>query len=160
MAGEVGHIRLEEEGPIGYGKIGSFEGFCSGGGIAQLAQFKAFELRKKGLRASFDRGEIKEITAKDVAISAYTGNEDALDVLKTSGKYFGKGLSILIDILNPEIIIAGSIYRRAGKFLKEEMHKEIEREALEISRRTVKIVPTMLGEEIGDYGTIVTALDI
>lgn len=34
MAGEVGHIRLADQGPTGYGKVGSFEGFCSGGGIA------------------------------------------------------------------------------------------------------------------------------
>ena len=33
-AGEIGHIRLAPSGPIGYGKAGSFEGFCSGGGIA------------------------------------------------------------------------------------------------------------------------------
>ena len=38
MAGEVGHIRLEEDGPVGYGKEGSFEGFCSGGGIAGLGR--------------------------------------------------------------------------------------------------------------------------
>ena len=35
-AGEVGHIRLSPIGPVGYGKAGSWEGFCSGGGIAQL----------------------------------------------------------------------------------------------------------------------------
>lgn len=35
-AGEVGHIRLDNFGPVGYGKTGSFEGFCSGGGIANL----------------------------------------------------------------------------------------------------------------------------
>ena len=35
-AGEVGHVRLAEDGPVGYGKSGSFEGFCSGGGIARL----------------------------------------------------------------------------------------------------------------------------
>ena len=36
-AGEL-HWRLAETGPAGYGKVGAFEGFCSGGGIAQLAQ--------------------------------------------------------------------------------------------------------------------------
>ena len=41
LAGEVGHIRLAEDGPEGYGKRGSFEGFCSGGGIARLAQSMA-----------------------------------------------------------------------------------------------------------------------
>ncbi|MDC3220003.1 ROK family protein, partial [Saprospiraceae bacterium] len=30
LAGEVGHIRLAEDGPLGYDKKGSFEGFCSG----------------------------------------------------------------------------------------------------------------------------------
>ncbi len=37
LAGESGHIRLAEIGPVGFGKAGSFEGFCSGGGIAQLS---------------------------------------------------------------------------------------------------------------------------
>ena len=39
-AGEIGHIRLEGFGPVGYGKAGSFEGFCSGGGLAQLGYIK------------------------------------------------------------------------------------------------------------------------
>ena len=38
LGGEVGHIRLAKTGPVGFGKAGSFEGFCSGGGIAQLAK--------------------------------------------------------------------------------------------------------------------------
>lgn len=42
-AGEVGHIRLSDDGPEGYGKKGSFEGFCSGGGIARLGITKAEE---------------------------------------------------------------------------------------------------------------------
>ena len=40
MAGEAGHMRLAPDGPEGYGKRGSFEGFCSGGGIRQLAQME------------------------------------------------------------------------------------------------------------------------
>ena len=38
LAGEVGHIRLADDGPEAYGKKGSFEGFCSGAGIARIAQ--------------------------------------------------------------------------------------------------------------------------
>lgn len=158
MAGEVGHIRLKEDGPIGYGKYGSFEGFCSGGGIAQIAKFKAYKLNEQGIRASFVKTRIDDITTKDVAESAEAGNKDALDVFRISGKYFGRGLSVLIDILNPEIIIVGSIYVRAGKFLNENMYKEIEIEALEPLRKAVKIVPAQLGEKIGDYAAVVTAL--
>lgn len=158
MAGEVGHIRLEEDGPIGYGKAGSFEGFCSGGGIAQIAKEKAYSLERQGIRASFIKGDIEDITTKDVAEAAQKGHKDALDIFKKSGKYFGRGLSILIDILNPELIIVGSIYVRAGKFLDDAMYEEIERESLELSRNAVKIVPAQLGEKIGDYGAVVTAL--
>ena len=38
LAGEIGHVRAEQTGPVGYGKEGSYEGFCSGGGIARFAR--------------------------------------------------------------------------------------------------------------------------
>ena len=158
MAGEIGHIRLEEEGPTGYGKSGSFEGFCSGGGIAQIAKKRAYILKKQGIQASFIKSSIENISTRDVAEAAHKGYPDALEVLRISGGYFGKGLSILIDILNPEVIIVGSVYVRVGKFLNDSMYKEIEKEALESSRNVVQIVPAQLGEQIGDYGAVVTAL--
>lgn len=158
MAGEVGHIRLEEDGPIGYGKKGSFEGFCSGGGIAQIARKKAEELEKEGKKASFHHKGLEFITTKDVAAAAEEGNEDALEVFRISGHYFGKGLSILMDILNPELIVAGSVFLRAGKFMKEEMNKAIHEEALSYSREVCQIKESLLGEEIGDYGAVITAL--
>jgi len=158
MAGEVGHIPLADVGPIGHGKAGSFEGFCSGRGISQIAKWKAYELEKQEIKASYIKSEIDDVTTKDVAEAADAGNKDALEVFSLSGKYLGKGLSILIDILNPEIIVIGSIYVRAGKFFEEEMYKELEFQALECSRKAVRIVPAQLGERIGDYGAIITAL--
>ena len=66
-AGEVGHIRLEDSGPEGFGKSGSFEGFCSGGGIAQLGELYAEAAKKKGVTPIFANGEI---TAKTIAEAA------------------------------------------------------------------------------------------
>ena len=48
MAGEVGHVRMAEDGPIGYGKRGSLEGFCSGGGLAQIGRQIAEEALCRG----------------------------------------------------------------------------------------------------------------
>ncbi len=56
LAGEVGHVRLSETGPEGYGKQGSFEGFCSGGGIANLARAVAAQAFERGDRVSFCAG--------------------------------------------------------------------------------------------------------
>lgn len=49
-AGEVGHVRLAGRGPVGYGKRGSFEGFCSGAGIAKIAREKVLERLQSGGR--------------------------------------------------------------------------------------------------------------
>jgi len=158
MAGEVGHMRLTDDGPMGYGKRGSFEGYCSGGGIAQIAKKRAQELLSEGKKVSFLAGRIDDVTAKDVALAAEKGNEDALDIFRISGRYFGKGLSVLIDILNPEVIVAGSIYARSGHLFQEEMEEEIKKEALSYSRKVCRILPAKLGDSIGDYGAVVAAL--
>lgn len=160
MAGEAGHIRLEKEGPAGYGKAGSFEGFCSGSGIAKLAAARAREAMAEGRTVSYlpPKGGLGDITARDVAMAAELGCEDALEVLRISGRYLGRGLAILIDLLNPERIIVGSIFARCGRFFIEEMEKELDREALPASRRFCAILPAGLGEQIGDYGAVVSAL--
>ncbi|ADL04494.1 ROK family protein [[Clostridium] saccharolyticum WM1] len=158
MAGEVGHVRLTEDGPVGYGKKGSLEGFCSGGGIRQMAIKKAEQMEREGEKASFQTGNKESVKAKDVVEAARAGHEDAAELLRESGAYFGKGLSILIDILNPEVIVAGSIYARSHEFLETAMWEEIRREALASSAAACRIVPALLGERIGDYGAVMAAV--
>lgn len=67
MAGELGHWRLSDYGPTGYGKEGSFEGFCSGGGIRQLAETLALRERQKGAPVFMGPGPL---TARAVAEAA------------------------------------------------------------------------------------------
>lgn len=159
MAGEIGHIRLEAFGPVGYGKSGSFEGFCSGNGIAQLGKLKANELLQMGKSASFCKNayELDNITAKLIAECADNGFEDAKDVYRICGKYLGKGLSVIIDILNPEIIVIGSVFARSGHLLTEAMKETMEKECLPTSFSACKVVPAALGEEIGDYAAVSVA---
>lgn len=160
MAGEVGHIRLSSEGPVGYGKRGSFEGFCSGGGIAQQAKTYFTEKLQMGLKCPLcpDFETVKELTAKDIVLAADRGDEDAIEILDRTGRYFGLGLSVLIDILNPEIIIAGGVFMRGHKHIEKSMAEVLEKEALALSLKHCKIVPSELNEKIGDYGAISAAL--
>lgn len=158
-AGEVGHFRLDRFGPVGYAKCGSFEGFCSGSGIAQLGKFKAAELLQSGKSCGFckDASEMDTITAKSIAIAADSGDETAIEVYRTSGEYLGKGLSLIIDILNPELIIIGSIFTRSENLLRPAMQKAIDADALPQAARVCKVVPAKLGEEIGDYAALSVA---
>ncbi|MDX9883460.1 MAG: ROK family protein [Prolixibacteraceae bacterium] len=159
MAGEVGHIRLENMGPVGYGKAGSFEGFCSGGGIAQLAQIKIREKLQMGESVSFCSSlqQLDSVTAQTVAEAAIKGDPLAAGIYETCGTYMGRALSVLIDILNPEMIILGSIFVRSGDLLISAINRQIEAEALPHSSRVCQIAPAKLGESIGDYAALSVA---
>ena len=73
------------------------------------------------------------------------------------GKHLGEGLSILIDILNPERIVLGSVFLRAEHLLREAMEAVIRREALWHASSVCEILPAGLGEQLGDYAALSVA---
>lgn len=160
MAGEAGHIRLSKEGPVGYGKEGSFEGFCSGGGIAQLGKSAAEKALQEGKQPLFckNKEELEDISARTIAEAAEKGDPLALEIFETVAERLGEGLSILIDLLNPERIVIGSIYLRQEKMLKPLMEKIIHKEALGQSVSVVQVLPAGLGEKLGDYAAVSVGL--
>lgn len=143
MAGEAGHIRLAPDGPVGYGKRGSFEGFCSGGGLRQLSL----------LRTGCD------LTARELVERADAGNKQAQAVLLESARQLGRGLSILIDLLNPQRIVIGSVFARAERWFRAEMERTLEADALPQSRSVCKVVPSGLGEALGDVAALAVAVN-
>ena len=102
--------------------------------------------------------DIDKITTKDIAEAAAKGDKAALEIFEISGKHLGKGLSILIDVLNPQRIVIGSIYTRCRKFIEPSCMKVIEQEALEPSRLVCDIVPAELGEQVGDFASLSVAI--
>ncbi|MEH7380519.1 ROK family protein [Bacillus sp. JJ1533] len=159
MAGEVGHIRLEDDGPVGFGKEGSFEGFCSGGGIARLAQTMVKEQLEAGNSTIIcsDVHELEKVTAKSVAEAALQGDELAIEIYRIVGTKLGKGISILLDILNPEKVIIGSIYARQEGLLRYFMLEEINKEALPHTIQACSIEPAKLQESVGDLASLSVA---
>jgi len=161
LGGEVGHIRLAENGPVGFGKPGSFEGFCSGGGIAQLAQSIVTEKLQKGLQVAFcpDLENTDKLTAKSVAEAANAGDPTALEIIQVSAEYLGRGLALLIDILNPECIVIGSIYSRNEMLFKPHVDRILAQEAIPAAIEVCQIKPALLGESIGDFAALCVALN-
>ncbi|HSO87326.1 MAG TPA: ROK family protein [Draconibacterium sp.] len=161
LGGEVGHIRLAKNGPVGFGKAGSFEGFCSGGGIAQLAETMVLEKLQKGEKVAFcpDTDSAKKLTAKTVAEAAVAGDKTALEIIKVSAEYLGRGLAVLIDILNPECIVIGSIYSRNEMLFKPHVDRILAEEAIPSAIEVCRIKPALLGESIGDFAALCVALN-
>ena len=156
-AGELGHIHLERNGPIGFGKAGSFEGFCSGGGITRLAVQMAKRC-KKTPKCIVEMGGYDSVTTKKLSQYAFAGDRFAKRVFEKSGRMLGKGLSIVIDLLNPEKIVLGGVFMRSGELLIPSMRKEIARESLWCNREVCEIVPAQLNENIGDIAAVAVAL--
>ena len=140
-AGEIGHIRLAPTGPVGYGKEGSAEGFCSGAGMARLAKIR------KGL----------DITAKELFARVRAGDKDCVEVFRESAAHLATILSYTIDILNPEVIALGGVFMRNADLFMPEIDPMIDREALPLARKVCRIVPAELGESIGDYAALAVA---
>lgn len=149
LAGEVGAIRVSETGPPVRGKPGCLEGFASGAGIAMLA--------KDRQRANPSPLLPEEPSAKDVAEAARQGDALSLSILEECGHKLGQGLAVLIDVLNPERIILGSIFTRCETLLRASIEDSISKEAMPETGKACAIVPAELGESIGDFGAVTVA---
>jgi glucokinase len=160
LGGEVGHIRLARTGPIGFGKAGSFEGFCSGGGIAQLAKSVVSDRLSSNQTVDFcpSLEKISEIDTKLVAQAAVSGDSVAYEIIRIAAEYLGQGLAILIDILNPECIVIGSIYSRNENLFKPLIEPVLQREAIPAALEVCRILPAALGDSIGDYAALCVAI--
>ena len=158
-AGEIGHVRMNPYGPVGFGKAGSFEGFCSGSGIAQIGQMMAREKLQMGQSVSYcdEMSALDTITAKNIAEYANDGCEDALAVYRICGEMLGRGLAILIDVLNPECIVLGSVFQRCEHLLRDAMEQVLKTECLPAARAVCQVVPAHLKENIGDYAALAVA---
>lgn len=159
MAGELGHIRLSDYGPVGYGKMGSFEGFCSGGGITQLAKNIIMQELQMENRPDIcsTLSDLDTITAEKVGLAARDGDMLAREILKHVGIQLGRGISILIDLLNPEKIIIGSIFVRCYDQIWPWAEKVINTETLSLSRKVCQVVPSQLSEAVGDIASLIVA---
>ncbi len=158
-AGEIGHLRLSDHGPAGYGKMGSVEGFCSGAGIRETGRMLAREALQQGKTPRFLQTKaLDTFDTADLAEAAREGDETALATFRLCGKMLGRTLAILCDLLDPQVIVIGSVYARCRDLLEEPALTELKKEALAPTAQCTVTVPE-LGEEIGDMAALAVAME-
>jgi glucokinase len=92
-----------------------------------------------------------------VGALAHQGDDAALTAFARFGEQLGRGLAVLVDILNPERILIGGIYPRARPWIEPAMLASLEREALSPALSACEVMPAELGERIGDLAAIAVA---
>jgi glucokinase len=154
LAGELGHQTILIDGPrCGCGKRGCLEALASGPSIARLARESLMYGRHKRVLALAD-GKPNEITAAHVVTAAKEGDPFAIEILREAGTYMGIGIANIIQILNPEIVILGTIAVHAGDLVLEPIRKAVAEYAWQRSSEVCSIVPAALGDRAQDLAAI------
>ena len=158
MAGEFGHIRLRRRGPEGYGKKGSFEGFCGGNGIARRAEALAETYPdRRSVEEYIKFTGSRDFSVRSLARAEAEGNAFARRIFELTGEMLGCGLAVILDGLNPECIVIGSIFERCEPLLRPAMERVLQQEVLPQTLAACRIVPALLGDRIGDYAALTVA---
>jgi len=145
-AGEIGHWRLAEDGPLGFGKRGSWESFASGAGLVELAA-QMFPARWSA-----------DTPIRNLVEAMIANDTDALKVAEAAGHWMGHGLALLVDALNPQVVVLGSLGIALGERILGPARKVLAEEALPQAVAACELVPSVLGQRIGDIAALMAAL--
>ena len=153
-AGEVGHQILLPNGPLcGCGKHGCLEAICSGPAIARRAK-EAIQKQSNTTILALADGHIETVKSEHVLGAARQGDALALKLIDETAYYMGWGIANLVNILNPDIVLLGTIAIAAGDLLLQPIRKTVSDFAMARPAEAVKIMPAQLGESLGDLATI------
>ena len=145
-AGEVGHWRLSREGPVGFGKAGSWEGLASGAGLVQMAH------------AHNATRWPPNTPIRSIVEAMLNDDPEALYVATRVGYWMGQGMALLIDALNPQVIALGSLGVVLGERILAPARDAIRQEALPQAVAACEIVPAVLGTGIGDVASLMAGI--
>ena len=152
-AGELGHMTINFEGPPCQGTCpgtGHLEAYASGRAAELLAREMAAERPGGDLGRAAAEG--REIDAKLAVELASASDGDAREVIERVGSRLGVGIANYVNIFNPELVVLGGGFARAGRFLLEPARKVVAETALEPARDQVRIELAVLGVEAGLIG--------
>src|SRR5579875_11639 len=154
LAGEIGHQTILPDGPLcACGKQGCLEALASGPAIARLARESLMYGRHKRV-LSLAGGKPADITAEHVIAAAKEGDNFAQGLLEEIGTYLGIGIANVLQILNPECVILGTIAVHAGDCLLEPVRKAVAERCWAKIAAGCRILPAGLGTQVQDYAAI------
>ena len=157
---------VPQGGPLcGCGKHGCLEAFCSGPAIARRAREavqNALALPSalscsaaKDVAALLElAGDLNTIGAEHLFEAAKSGNKLALQLVDETAHYMGVGLANIVQVLNPEVIVLGTIATEQGDFFLDRVRQVVCKESWSQMSAVVEILPSPLGAQVGDYGAI------
>ena len=155
-AGEIGHITIDENGPVCQcGNRGCLEAVAGGRAIAS----RAIEAIRKGQRTQLAEIQpIEHITSRDVIFAARRGDLFAQQLMTETGSHLGTAVASLVNVLNPGMVIIGGGVAQIGDLLLEPIRRAVQQRSLRVASRAVRITVALLGRRSTGMGAVVQAL--
>ena len=151
FSGELGHCAVVDNGiQCGCGGKGCLETVASGTAIEAAARSGVGAMHRTGRNT-------KAIDAHQVALAAHSGDPEARRILARAGDYLGMGISYLLNLLNPEMVVLGGRVIHAGESLLEPVRASVARHAMR--SEGIPIVPSTVGDDIMLQGAVLLALE-
>ena len=159
-AGELGHIVIDASGPPCPGNCpnhGCLEAFVSGPALAREGRARAEAEPESGLGRALAGG--RDVTGPLVTELAHDGDPAARAAIATLGHHLGIGMTSLVNVFNPEVIVIGGGLVATGDLLLEPARAIVAERALIPARDQVRIVPARFGDESGMLGAAAMAFE-
>jgi N-acetylglucosamine repressor len=153
-AGEFGHIMLQKDGPL-----------CSCGKHGCLESLTAIPAIFRMIREALAGGEPSALVGKEpltleaIAEAAETGDAVTLRILETAGRWLGLGISSLVNILNPEILVINGEAVILGRPYLGPMEAALREYAFDGLADSLRIIHESGGNEIWARGAACVVLN-
>ena len=158
MAGELGHVTVEPEGPhCDCGTRGCLEAYASASGLRGLVENRMGLPQGAQLPAAIVDAE-GNFSVRGLSAEARRGDRIALDTFALAGHYLGIAIASFLNIFNPELVVIGGGVAGALPYMRKTMQTQVRERAFHAISAQVKIVRAALGPQGGVVGAAYAAL--
>ena len=156
FAAEWGHLTLDFEGhQCNCGSNGCFETYCSGPAIVRIAEEM---LAETALKSSLNK-HLGKLTPQKLASAARDGDQFSIEVWDKVGRYLGVALSVILNTLDPDVIVIGGGVSSALDLMKKTAEREVKTRALYPYTNNIPVTTAKLGDDAGLIGAAALAFD-
>ncbi|NYI03215.1 ROK family transcriptional regulator [Allostreptomyces psammosilenae] len=138
-AGEIGHITLDESGPV-----------CRCGNRGCLETYT----NSRALLGLLSESHGTDLTLASMVALAREGDPGCRRVLQDAGRHIGMGVAHLCNLLNPRRVVIGGELAEAGELLLAPVRESVSRYAIPSAARQLSVVPGELGRRAGVLGAL------
>ena len=157
--GEFGHTHIAEDGPAcKCGSIGCLEAVVGTDAVVTRIRRALAEGANSQILLLAD-GETKDITAWMVLKAARTGDKICSNIVSDLANSLGLGISNLVNLFNPAIVVLDKRLEMAGDFLIDQVMQVVKRQALSDSVKRLSVTFAKLENEPGLLGIGLLVLD-